>query len=194
VTVDSIDDKQAREHIEMVERILVESSQRLCYGAEYFIVWGVYSAAATVSWSLIRSGALPFTAVWGQVGLLVAAIVFTIVRSRTTRGQEQRRSLVQREFFNMLWLTMSLAFIVNVGAFNIFSHWAAAAIWSFAEAIVLLFIGLHGNRRAQICGVLVVVSIVIANFTAPGLTGYVLAAGMLAGYGGFGIAELFAGE
>ncbi len=94
----------------------------------------------------------------------------------------------------MLWLTMSLAFIVNLAAFNIFSGWASAAIWSFAEAIVLLFIGLHGNRRAQICGVLVVVSIVIANFIAPQFTGFVLAAGMLAGYSGFGIAELLAGE
>ncbi len=192
--MESIDARQAREHIEMVERILVESSQRLCHGAEYFIVWGIYSAAATVSWSFIRSGALPPSAVWGQVALLAAAIAFTIVRSRTKRGEEGRRSLVQREFFNMLWLTMSLAFIVNLAAFNIFSGWASAAIWSFAEAIVLLFIGLHGNRRAQICGVLVVVSIVIANFIAPQFTGFVLAAGMLAGYSGFGIAELLAGE
>jgi hypothetical protein len=192
--VDSIDGRQARDHIEMVERILVESSQRLCYGAEYFIVWGVYSAAITVSWGLIRTGALPLAAIWGQAALLVAAIVFTIVRSRMKRGEEPRRSLVQREFFNMLWLTLSVAFIVNLGAFNIFSGWAFAAIWSFAEAIVLLFIGLHGNRRAQICGVLVVVSIVIANFTGPQLTGFVLAAGMLAGYAGFGIAELLAGE
>jgi hypothetical protein len=192
--MDPIDGRQARDHIEMVERILVESSQKLCHGAEYFIVWGVYSAAITVSWGLIRTGALPLAAIWGQAALLAAAIAFTIVRSRTKRGEEPRRSLVQREFFNMLWLTLSLAFIVNLGAFNIFSGWASAAIWSFAEAIVLLFIGLHGNRRAQICGVLVVVSIVIANFVAPQFTGFVLAAGMLAGYAGFGIAELFAGE
>jgi hypothetical protein len=192
--VDSLDSKQAREHIEMVERIIVESSQRLCHGAEYFIVWGVYSTAATVSWQLIRNGLLPPAAVWAQALLLAAAIVFTIVRSRTVHAGEQRRSLVQREFFNMLWLTMSLAFIVNLGAFNIFSGWASAAIWSFAEAIVLLFIGLHGNRRAQICGVLVVVSLVIANFSAPATIGYVLGAGMLAGYAGFGISELFARE
>jgi len=192
--VDSIDGRQAREHIEMVERILVESSQRLCHGAEYFIVWGVYSAAATVSWNFILTGKWPLTAVWGQAALLAAAIVFTIVRSRTKRSEEGRRSLVQREFFNMLWLTMSLAFIVNVGAYNIFTGWASAAIWSFAEAIVLLFIGLHGNRRAQICGVLVVVSIVVANFIAPELKGFVLAGGMLAGYAGFGIAEMLAGD
>jgi hypothetical protein len=192
--VDSLDSKQAREHIEMVERILVESSQRLCHGAEYFIVWGLYSTAVTVTWQLIRSGLLPHAVVWGQVAMLAAAIVFTLVRSRTAQTGELRRSLVQREFFNMLWLTMSLAFIINLGAFNIFSDWASAAIWSFAEAIVLLFIGLHGNRRGQICGVLVVVSLVIANFSAPAIIGYVLGAGMLVGYAGFGLAELFARE
>jgi hypothetical protein len=190
--VESLDGRQAREHIEMVERILIESSQRICHGAEYFIVWGIYSTVVTVSWQLVRNGTLPGAIVWGQAALLVAAIAFTIVRSRAVTSGVQRRSLVQREFFNMLWLTMSLAFIVNLGAFNIFSGWASAAIWSFAEAIVLLFIGLHGNRRAQICGVLVVVSIVIANFTAPASIGYVLGAGMFAGYTGFGISELVA--
>jgi hypothetical protein len=190
--MDSLESGQAREHIEMVERILAESSQRLCHGAEYFIVWGLYSAAATVGWQLIANGVLPVWSAWWQAGLLAAAIVFSIVRGRTKRAEERRRSLVQREFFNVLWLTMSLAFIANVAAYKIFSGWASAAIWTFAEAIVLLYIGLHGNRRAQICGVLVVVSLVVANFSAPTAAGYVLAAGMLAGYAGFGLSELFA--
>ena len=192
--MDSLDSREAREQLEMVQRILAESSQRLYHGAEYFIVWGFYGAAATVSWQLIHNGVLPLTAAWGQAVLLLAAIVFSIVRGRTKRVEERRRSVVQREFFNMLWLTMSLAFVVNVGAYNLFSGWASGAIWAFAEAIVLLFIGLHGNRRAQVCGVLVVVSIVIANFTPPTAIGYVLGAGMLAGYAGFGFSELFAGD
>jgi hypothetical protein len=101
---------------------------------------------------------------------------------------------VQREFFNMLWLTMGLAFIVNVGAFNIFRGWASAGIWSFAEAIVLFFIGIHGNRRALVAGIVVVVSLVVANFVGPATAGYVLAAGMVVGYAGFGIAELLSGD
>jgi hypothetical protein len=51
---------------------------------------------------------------------------------------------------------------------------------------------MHGNRRAQIAGVLVLVSLVAANFVAPSIAGYVLAAGMLAGYSGFGLSELLA--
>jgi hypothetical protein len=38
----------------------------------------------------------------------------------------------------------------------------------------------------------VVVSLVAANFAPPSMAAYVLAAGMLAGYGGFGLSELLA--
>ena len=69
----------------------------------------------------------------------------------------------------MLWLTLGLAFVVDVAAFNVFTGLASAAIWSVAETIVLLYIGMHGNRRAQIAGVLV-------------------------GYAGFGASEMFARE
>jgi hypothetical protein len=102
--------------------------------------------------------------------------------------------LVEREFFNVLWLTLALAFVANVGAFNLFAGWGGAAIWTFTEAIVLFFIGMHGNRRAQVAGVLVVVSLVAANFVSTSIAGYVLAAGMLVGYAGFGVAELLAGD
>jgi hypothetical protein len=87
--VDDLDSTQAREHIEMVERILTESSQRLCYGAEYFIVWGLYSGAITVWWQLIANGTWPVSWAWWQAVLLAAAIVFSIVRGRIkTEGRE----------------------------------------------------------------------------------------------------------
>ena len=122
--------------------------------------------------------------------MLAACAIFSVLRGRATQRVLARTSLVQREFFNVLWLTLGLAFVVDVAAFRLFPGIAGAAIWSVAEAIVLLYIGLHGNRRAQIAGVLLVVSLVVANFTAPGLTAYVLAGGMLVGYAGFGVAEL----
>jgi len=189
-----LDSAQAREHIEMVERILAESSQRLCSGAGYFIVWGLYSGTATLSIQLVTNGVLPPAALWAQGALLLAAIAYTVLTSRAQRAATPRQSLVQREFLNVLALTLGLAFIANVGAFNIFHGWAASAIWSFAEAIVLLYIGMHGNRRAQVCGILVVVSLIVANFVHGDLAGYVLAAGMVAGYAGFGVAERLAGD
>ncbi|HZY97594.1 MAG TPA: hypothetical protein VFE35_10905, partial [Candidatus Cybelea sp.] len=90
------------------------------------------------------------------------------------------------------WLTLGLAFVVDAAVFRIFAGIASAAIWSVAEAIVLLYIGMHGNRRAQVAGVLVVVSLIAANFASPSVAGYILGAGMLVGYAGFGVSELLA--
>ncbi|MBV8068131.1 MAG: hypothetical protein JO113_09135 [Candidatus Eremiobacteraeota bacterium] len=187
-----MDAAQAREHIEMIERILAESHPRLCAGGEFFVVWGIASAYLTVLFELVAQGAVPVVAEWSAAIVLLGAVLYTGLRGRALGRTLARTSLVQREFFNVLWITIGLAFIVNVAAFRIFPGIASAGIWSVAEAIVLLYIGMHGNRRAQFAGALVVASIVVANFLAPALSAYVLAAGMLAGYTGFGLSELLA--
>lgn len=192
--MDRIDPIQAREHIEMVDRILAESHPRLCAGGEYFVVWGVASAYLTVVGQLVSRGTVPKGAGWSALAVLAAAIVFSIALGRSHRRVLMRTSIVQREFFNVLWLTVGLAFIVDVAAFRIFAGLASAAIWTVAEGIVLLYIGMHGNRRAQIGGIVMIASLVAANFVEPAIAGYVLAAGMLAGYAGFGVAELLARE
>ncbi len=190
--MERIDAAAARDHIEMVDRILAESHQRLCSGGEYFVVWGIGSAYVPVIFALVNAGIAPSAALWSVPIILAACAVFSILRSRLTRSMLQRSSLVQREFFNVLWLTLGLAFVVNVAVYRIFTGAAAAAIWSVAEAIVLLYIGMHGNRRAQIGGVLIVVSLIVANFAPPALVPYVLSFGMLVGYAGFGASELLA--
>jgi hypothetical protein len=188
--MERIDTSEARDHIEMVDRILAESHQRLCTGGEYFVVWGLGSAFVTILFALTDGGLLPPRALWSVPLVLAACLIFSIVRGRFTRQAVARSSLVQREFFNVLWLTIGLAFIVDLAAFRIFTGLASAAIWSVAEAIVLLYIGMHGNRRAQIAGVVVIVSLIAANFVDSAFAGYVLGAGMLLGYAGFGASEL----
>ncbi len=190
--VESIGASEARDHLEMVNRILAESHQRLCTGGEYFVVWGTGSAFVTILFQLVDQGLVRAAALWSVPLVLGACAIFSIVRGRLTRRVLQRSSLVQREFFNVLWLTLGLAFVVNVAAFRIFPGIASAAIWSVAEAIVLLYIGMHGNRRAQVAGLLVVVSLIVANFAPPNIAGYILGAGMLVGYAGFGASELLA--
>ncbi|MGA8535430.1 MAG: hypothetical protein WB615_15080 [Candidatus Tumulicola sp.] len=188
--MDDLNAAQARDHLELVERILAESAQRLCAGGEFFVVWGLFSGGATLVGHLVARGILPFAALWAVAAALVACIVFSVLRGRAFGRAVGRASLVQREFFNVLWLTIGLAFVVNVAAYHIFTGLASAAIWSFAEAVVLLYIGMHGNRRAVVAGVVVVASLVVANFTAAPNAAYVLAAGMILGYTGFGLAEL----
>jgi hypothetical protein len=181
---------QARDHVEMIDRILAASEQRIYAGGEFFVVWGAYGAAVTVLMQVIADGLLPQGAIWYEFPALAAAIAYSVIRGYSLSHRAPRMSLIQREFFNVMWLTVSLAFVADAGAFNLFNGWSAAAVWSVAEAIVLFYIGMHGNRRAQIGGIAVVVSMVAANFVAHGLTGYVLAAGMLGGYAGFGLAEM----
>ncbi|HEY2474018.1 MAG TPA: hypothetical protein VGI19_04370 [Candidatus Cybelea sp.] len=183
---------EARDHIEMVDRILAEYQPRLCGGGEFFVVWGIVGALITLVSELAANSSLPKPALWSIPALVAAGAIFSIVRGAQTRRGIARTSLVQREFFNVLWVTLGMAFIVNIAVFRIFAGLASAAIWSVAEAIVLLYIGMHGNRWAQVAGVVVVVSLVAANFAQPAIAAYILAAGMLAGYTGFGLAELLA--
>jgi hypothetical protein len=194
LNVERIDASEARDHIEMVERILAESQQRLCSGGEYFVVWGIVGAFITVIAELADQHRVGMAALWSIPVVVVAGAIFSILRSRQTRPILRRSSIVQREFFNVLWITLGLAFVADVAVFRIFAGIAGAAIWSVAQAVVLFYIGIHGNRRAQIAGILVVASLVAANFSPPSVAGYVLAAGMLAGYTGFGLSELLAAE
>jgi hypothetical protein len=192
--MERMDVVKARDHLEMVDRILTEVQPRLCSGGEYFVVWGIVCAVITIVSSLVSRGKAAPSDLWLVPAVLAAAAIFSVLRRRFTQRALARGSLVQREFINVLWITLGLAFIVDVAVFRIFPGIAGAAIWSVAEAIVLLYIGMHGNRRAQLAGVLVVVSLVAANFCAEYLAAYVLAAGMLFGYAGFGVSELLAGD
>ncbi len=150
--MERIDAAGARDHIEMVERILAEVQPRLCSGGEYFVVWGIAAAYITVLVHLADRGLVPVVALWSTPLVLVGAILFSILRGRKTRSIPARTSLLQREFFNVLWLTIGMAFICNLAVYRIFNGIAASAIWSVAQAIVLLYIGMHGNRRAQVAG------------------------------------------
>lgn len=176
----------------MVDRILQQTQQRLCTGGEYFVVWGIGSAVVTTLFACIDLNMLPSVAAWAAPLILLACAIFSIVRGRSTRRTLARSSLVQREFFNVLWITVALAFIADAAAFRLFPGISSAAIWSVVEAIVLLYIGMHGNRRALVAGVLVVVSLIVANFIGGVYPPFVLAAGMFFGYAGFGLSELLA--
>ena len=107
--MDRMDAAQAREHIEMVDRILAESQQRLCCGGEYFVVWGIVSAFITLLFQLVDQRAISVGALWSIPIVLLAGVGFSIVRGRSTRPVLARSSLLQREFFNVLWLTLGLA-------------------------------------------------------------------------------------
>jgi hypothetical protein len=188
-----VESAEAREHLEMVERIISASSRKLEAGGEFFVVWGIVSAgiellAAAVSWGRLAQAAL-----WWIAPLVLAGVAFSAWRASYLRRTRPRMSLLQREFLNVLWLTMWMAILAELIGFNLFSGWGTAAIWTVAEALVLLYIGTHGNRRAQIGGIVMLASLALANFMLA-QAGYILAAGMVLGYAGFGVADLLARE
>ena len=89
-----------------------------------------------MTFQLVAGGRVPAAALWSVPVALGLCAVFSVLRGRATRRVLQRSSLVQREFFNVLWLTLGLAFVANVAAFRLFPGIASAAMWSLAEAIV----------------------------------------------------------
>jgi hypothetical protein len=190
-----MDASEARDHIEMVERIIAQSSQRLRAGGEFFLVWGVLGAALDSLITAAVASQIPDIAFYiTYPALIVLGIAFSVVRSRYYHQCGDHMSLLQREYLNVLWLTIALATIAMFTMFNLFhSFTAEMALWSFAETIVLFYVGMHGNRRAQIGGIAILASLIVANFV-PAYVGWILAAGVLIGYAGFGAAELIARE
>lgn len=187
-----MDASEAREHLEMVERIIAASSRKLEAGGEYFVVWGAASALVNVLIQLIVNGRLPAAALWLVALVDVVAVLFTVLRARYRRSHSSV-SMLQREFLNVLWLSLAMALVATVIGWHIFTMWALSAIWSVAGMIVLFYIALHGNRRALIGGIIMVLSLAVANFEIA-YAGYALAAGMLIGYGGFGLMDILAQE
>ena len=188
-----MDASEAREHLELVEKIIAASSSKLEAGGEYFVAWGLAGAVADVIDTLVWRGRLDQAYMWLAGGALMAALAFTIIRGQSSRKYGGRMSLLQREYLNMLRLAMALAFLTNLLGFRLFGFFGLMAIWNVFEAVVVLFIGMHGNRRALIGGLILIASVACANFM-PAYDGFILAAGVLFGYGGFGAADLLARE
>ncbi len=182
---------EVRDHIEMVDRIISRSERSLHVGGEFFLVWGLFSAAVTLTTQLVVSHIIPGNALWVLPVLLAIAIAFSVVRGQQLGKRNDCLSLIQREFFAVLWISMGAAVFTDMAGYQIFTTWASSAIWTVTAAIVLFFIASHGNRRALVCGIILLGSLAAANFM-PHYTGYVLSAGMLLGYAGFGLISLIA--
>lgn len=187
--MESLSPAQIRDHIEMVDRILTRSERSLKVGGEFFLAWGLVGTSVTLAFQLIIKGLLPAAALWVLPVFFIAAIAFSAFRGRQLGKQADGLPLIQREFFAVLWISLGVAFFSDALGYQIFTTWASSAIWNVAAAIVLLFIAVHGNRRALVCACIVLASIAAANFL-PAFTGYVLAAGLLFGYAGFGLVSM----
>lgn len=187
---------EAREHLEMAERIVAASTRELSlkYAAPFFIWWGLFGGTVDLLAQLNARGSVSNAVSLGVgIALLVFAIVASAVYGRSLRRAKCGMTFLQREFLNVLWIALGCAFVSEFAGSHLFQPPGYGAVWSIAAAIVLFYIGMHANRRAIVGGIILIASLFVANYT-PSLIGYILAAGFYAGYAGFGIAELLGRE
>jgi hypothetical protein len=184
-----VNPSEAQEHLNLVERILERNDREFCIAGDIFLAWGVSGALMDVLAELIAQHRLSPDAIWWGVAALALSGIYTGFRARQMRHASERMSLRQRAFLNVLWVTIGVTLVAAFGASRIFDFWASGALWTLSSAMVTLYAGLHGNRAGMIGGLVLMASLIVANFT-PGYEGFILAAGMLGGYAGFGVAAM----
>ncbi len=178
---------QARDHIEMVDRILARADDTtVCVPYQPFLYWGIAAAVINVVSERVSVQHDSSELYWIAAAALVLALGLTIGWARRLHGQE-RRSLVGRQVyyaFNTAWI-VSLACMLL--AFRIFPQWGQAAIWSIMYGSAMLFAATLVRSRVLLAGgAVLIASILCANF-AVGYAGYILAAGDLIGLAGAGL-------
>jgi len=171
----------ARDHLEMVDRILGEANTGACdSGAGYYIVWGIFGALCDIAAQLVWVGHRSMAFYIPAVIALVVAITLSIYWS----AQERRSPRISRvdRFVGFVFSAATLsAAVAAIGGHNLLPQWAEGAIWSIAIAVPLFVLGFMDQRRSLVGAAVLIGSVVVANFVPPALTGYALAAGMLAG-------------
>ncbi len=176
---------EAREHLEMVDRILTQADEqpvRLTPGL--IVVWGFAAAAIDAGQQLYFSHLGGHAGVWlADAALLIGIIYSVLVCVSIARNRCFER--VSLNEIRMARVMGAVWFTVVVAAFaqpHVFAGWGGAAVWSMGAAIMMLVIGFSGDRRGLAGGLVLLVSVLAANYLLPQMPGYVLAAGFILGY------------
>ncbi len=185
---------EAREHLEMVDRILVNAGEqpvRMIPGM--LIVWGIAAAVIDAGQQLYvqhiggHAGALA-----ADIALLMGFLFSVGVSVSLFRNHRYERiSIVEQRMartMGAVWFTVIVAAFAQP---HVFAGWSGAAIWTMGAAIMMLMAGFNGDRRGLIGGLVLLASVLIANYATPYAPGYVLAGGFILGYAVPGVLYLF---
>jgi hypothetical protein len=173
-----MDAREAREHLEMVDRILAK--------AEPPRLWRPYPVALVligIAAAMIDAGgqADRSAIALGGAALMIGCWAYLMWAQVQVRRNASRLSVSQARMgsgIRSVWLAVIVAAFAQP---HVFSGWSAAAIWSLGAAIQMFIFGYGGERRATVAGLVLLASILGANY-APGAQGYVLAGGFILGY------------
>jgi hypothetical protein len=188
-----MDPSEARQHLDLVDRILTETDRSMCVIGDVFVVWGLVAAGIDVTFQLALTGRAPGWWQWLPLALIPLGIAYTIVRSIQAKNSSDRLTTVGREYLNVVWVVFGLMAVAQTAAFHLFPGWSAAALWTLAGAIITFYVGMHGNRAGMLGGIVLLASLIVASFV-PAYCGWILAGGMVLGYTGFGVASMVRGD
>jgi hypothetical protein len=180
-----MDAREAREHLEMVDRILADASQRpVRIIPGLVIVWGFAAAAIDVGGQLYISHAGGNAGQWLAEAALALGILYSIALSVTLmRGKRFHRvsrfEQAMGRTMGAVWLTVIVAAFAQP---HVFAAWGGAAVWSMGAAIMMLMSGFSGDRRGLSGGLILLASVLAANYATPQTPGYMLGAGFIFGY------------
>jgi hypothetical protein len=180
-----MDAREAREHLEMVDRILAHAEERpLRTIPGLIIVWGLAAAAIDAGQQLYISHIGGRAGAWVSDAALLIGILYTVAVSISLRRCNSFERLSTHEMrigriIGAVWFTVLVAAFAQP---HVFAGWGGAAIWSMGSAIMMLIVGFSGDVRGTIGGLILLASVLAANYMLPQAPGYALAAGMLVGY------------
>lgn len=180
-----MDANEAREHLEMVDRILADAREepvRLIPGM--IVVWGIAAALIEAGQQYYFTHAASHIGLWIAYAALAVGFVYSVAVaiSMIRNSRYERLSVFERRMGSAIG---AVWFCVIVAAFaqpHVFAGWGGAAVWNVGAAIMLLIAGFDGDRRGLFGGLILLASVLAANYLLPQTPGYALAAGFVLGY------------
>lgn len=179
-----MDAREAREHLEMVDRILANAEEpRGEFWRPYprlLVLIGIGAALIDAGEQIGLKGGSSAMSIAGVV-LIVGCWIYLAWATIQARRNAVRMSLSQVRMgsaIQSVWLAVIVAAFAQPHLFN---GWSSAGIWSLGAAIQMFIIGFGGDRRATFAGLVLLASMIVANYM-PGAEGYTLAGGFIFGY------------
>ncbi len=191
-----MDAKEAREHLEMVDRILTTAEdQPVRPIAGLVIAWGLAGAVTDFGQQLYFAHAAGRPALWLAYAALILGVLYSVGVSVWLffHHRFDRISRVEQlagRMMGAVWFTVVVAAFAQP---HVFAGWGGAAVWTMGAAIMMLMIGFSGDWRGSAGGLILLASVLAGNYALPHTPGYALAAGFILGYALPGVLFLFDG-
>lgn len=178
----------ARDHLQMVDRILSRTEETVQISGLPFLVWGIYGSVENLGAQLVPASG-PIATWWNVASIVLLAailLVFVSLGRRNMRSAD-RVGVLDRHVYNLFLIAFAVAMLTMLLGSHIFANWAQSAVWSLMFGITMMYCAVLVRSRVILAGGSVLIaSIFVANFL-PLSVGYVLACGDLFGMAAAGI-------